>query len=706
MAIAHASRSIWEGTSSSTLSETFDAGSATDKVLLVVIRHGSSGAAKTHNTPTYNGVSMTQVGSLLDISTSGVTRKMSVWKLDNPASGSNTLAGGFSASVQQWSMEAIVVSGADSTNVVATTTAVSTNTPGATITAGASSSLIYLIVANSNGNADPYTPGSGVTEISDSTDAVTVTNHGWAIGYISATGSSQSPSFTASATGDHCAIAVEVTEAAVAAGIDFPDNSFAATFNSPTVATAPSNAFESELVAKGVQHYWAIDQVVGGKLIDKFGGVDLTVAGSPSQITGPTGILTGALRFDGVDDAATANAPSYLGPITVLMWLRTQALGQVTHDEAGFNSADTQRIGCGAFVQDDVAGTDTWEWHGANDLDAVYDLYGDAVVVDQWEFFATTIQTSGARFYQANGGTVVLKASDTTGDITESDFQVFRLMQGRAEVEFGRHDAAALAIFRSALTLTDIQDIFSAAQFDIIELNSLDGSATFNSPSLHSSFGLNVLDASASFPFMSLNGEVSLNPLDASATFNQPVLDSSLTLTPLDGSATFNSGHLAGTIDIGANDLSAVFLDPGVAGPNGIDYPTNDLSATFNTTTISGEVTLNSLDGSATFPTVVLSTAIDIVDNDLSAVFNSPVIGQSAIDLNVLDGSVTFNTMTLGLAIFYPDLDLSATFNVGVIGDRSVDLDLLDTVVFPSPSVSDPAVDTTGIYLPLKGTAK
>jgi hypothetical protein len=67
------------------------------------------------STPTYDGVNMTLIGRL-DVN-GAVAREMSLWYLDDPAAGINTLAGGWDRTVERSAIIAQVFHGAESVNV-------------------------------------------------------------------------------------------------------------------------------------------------------------------------------------------------------------------------------------------------------------------------------------------------------------------------------------------------------------------------------------------------------------------------------------------------------------------------------------------------------------------------------------------------------------------------------------------------------------
>lgn len=230
-------------------------------------------------------------------------------------------------------------------------------------------------------------------------------------------------------------------------------------------AVASLGPYETELRSKAaLRSYWPSEAVDTGLIRDTQQRWPMTAAGSPTPITGPTPVLTGALRFDGTDDSANILIEPTASVGTLIVWLSTPSLNQTDHDEAGFNTAGVSRIRCGAFTQEDVAGTDFWAFHYGDDIDVTHDLVGDAITVDQWEFLAATVAADGIRFYQVDAGTVTLKASDLTPNITAFDWQVFRFAQGRAAVLFGQWDIAHASAHDSVLSITDLQDVYDSAQ--------------------------------------------------------------------------------------------------------------------------------------------------------------------------------------------------------------------------------------------------
>ncbi len=198
--------------SPSSLSGSVDAGTDSDRVLLVMCLSGdSSNHSHTGGAPTYNGVSMTQLGVTTNIRQSGPNRRMaSLYILEDPATGSNTLSWSIGTTVTQASMIPVVVHEADTSSAFSVADGASAS-PAVTDTPDNADSLLFGFVAGDVFNFDPLTPGTGVTEIWDAEDySPDITNHSSWIGTKTGSGS-QTIDATASSSADWVAWFVEIT---------------------------------------------------------------------------------------------------------------------------------------------------------------------------------------------------------------------------------------------------------------------------------------------------------------------------------------------------------------------------------------------------------------------------------------------------------------------------------------------------------------
>ena len=257
--------------------------------MFVVIRHGASTAAVTHTTPTYNGVNLTQVGDpIYDANSANTTRRFSLWKMVDPPTGSNTLAGGFSASVTQYSVTAVVAQDAEDINgasLAAIENQSSSTNMDLTITAGAATSLVYVTVMSA-GSADPFTP-QGVTEVEDSDTDATTTNHHFATGYASATGSSQTLGFDSGTAAGWGGLALEVTALSAAS---FP--------------SAPTNPTATPVSASQIDLSW--DALTGATGYDIERDGEVIVSNHATTSYSDTGLLPGTeydYRVRGIKDS-------------------------------------------------------------------------------------------------------------------------------------------------------------------------------------------------------------------------------------------------------------------------------------------------------------------------------------------------------------------------------------------------------------------
>lgn len=211
----HVSRATFNGVNATSFAHDVDTGTGPDRILIVVLRHGSSTLNITHNQVTYGGQNLTQVGDpIYDVRPSNTARRFSLWKLVDPPEGVNSLAGGFSAQVQQYSVTAIVAVGTDleASNLAVIEQQASGTATQVAITPTQPDSLLYVTVMTTSGNTDPFAPISGTTKVEDSETDGSVTNHSFATGHstVDAAGSAETLGFTADASDEWTALAFEV----------------------------------------------------------------------------------------------------------------------------------------------------------------------------------------------------------------------------------------------------------------------------------------------------------------------------------------------------------------------------------------------------------------------------------------------------------------------------------------------------------------
>lgn len=183
----HISRQTFDGTNLTSISHDVTVDGSADR-LLIFVRHGQATAGITHGQVTVEGEDATQIGSLIDITTTTSFRRKTAWYIDNPTTGAGvTIAMAFSAQVAQYSLTVIQMSGAAGSpvdNFTADPANATSTEHDIAITPDNADSLLYISVMTSSGGTDPFTPVETTdTEIEDSgTDAAT-TNHEFASGY-------------------------------------------------------------------------------------------------------------------------------------------------------------------------------------------------------------------------------------------------------------------------------------------------------------------------------------------------------------------------------------------------------------------------------------------------------------------------------------------------------------------------------------------
>ena len=218
MALSTPSATAFEGTASNS----FDAGTGSDRLLLVCAKtlHDNSGDGFTGFT--YNSVSLTAVSSLAQETTFGGRFGAIEWfYLIAPATGSNTLAPSTTGTIRVSEYTAIIVDGADQTTpVVAATTSTidgssASNTFTFTKTTGEANSILFAGGNWRGGDIDPFTPGTGETEL---TDGATGTNAFLDFAYtdvyqLTTSTGSYTISSTGSASDVYCASLIEIKPA-------------------------------------------------------------------------------------------------------------------------------------------------------------------------------------------------------------------------------------------------------------------------------------------------------------------------------------------------------------------------------------------------------------------------------------------------------------------------------------------------------------
>ena len=173
---------------------------------------------------TYNSVALTQRVTVTNNWSAGRYAVSTLWTLDGPATGSNTVAVTYDNGPVADAV--IATSYTDANNGIGTNTASTTgngSNPSMTFTTDASDGLIVAGGGVSGGDTDPFTPGTGTTERSDGdTGTSTFFDIGYTSGDESATGGSDTIDFTASVADEYAFVAIELNAAAGGAAASLP----------------------------------------------------------------------------------------------------------------------------------------------------------------------------------------------------------------------------------------------------------------------------------------------------------------------------------------------------------------------------------------------------------------------------------------------------------------------------------------------------
>lgn len=238
-------------------------------------------------------------------------------------------------------------------------------------------------------------------------------------------------------------------------------------FSQPIALPAAVNAYETELRAKGVLFHWPLDETSGTVLRDGEQKHSQFVTGGAPTLnqSGPTSLLR-AVSFDGVDDYTYANPTDEVYPdASGVIWVKTDNIGQA-HGRGAFLIGENGNAHC-LFEQLQDGVTWKWNYHYRDNAAVARDLPLNAIVANQWEFIAFTLDgdVPALRVYMAVAGVVTELASDLV-NVTSIWFSDVRLGTDKNLDDFGDYVVAGPALFDSTLTLTDLQDIYDAATGD------------------------------------------------------------------------------------------------------------------------------------------------------------------------------------------------------------------------------------------------
>lgn len=205
------------GTSVSSLSITnYDGGTGSDRIMLAHAGNSTGAGASVATGVTYNSVAMTSIYGAT-FATAGAN---SMWRLTAPATGNNTLTATWSASQDEISIGAVVLTGADGTVDTVQTNQSTGTAPSITYTNGATGDMIVDCIYSFSGGGGgvTFTPGAGQTE-RFSNDSI---GGGWGGGAMSYEAGAASVTMSHTIGGDASQtwlhIAVGVNPAAAAGG--------------------------------------------------------------------------------------------------------------------------------------------------------------------------------------------------------------------------------------------------------------------------------------------------------------------------------------------------------------------------------------------------------------------------------------------------------------------------------------------------------
>lgn len=218
--MGHQSRHTWSQNSGNPAGFTetdVDLGSDPNRILLVCIRHGSSVQNITHGTPTVDDgsgpVAMTQVESIVDANAASNNRRMSLWVMVDPPAGLVDIATTFSNQVAQFSACAVVAAGHSGTGASLALSDQNSSPISMSLDTTDPDGIAYLFALLRDTGDDPFTPGT-ITEVEDSNDHGTVTNHHYTTGWVDISGDPQVLSTTPASGTEWAGIAIELLSVA------------------------------------------------------------------------------------------------------------------------------------------------------------------------------------------------------------------------------------------------------------------------------------------------------------------------------------------------------------------------------------------------------------------------------------------------------------------------------------------------------------
>lgn len=167
--------------------------------------------------PTYDGVSMTQIDTQENNYSFNRYQNAEIWRLDNPSTGSNTFSWSATGTLVHGVCILVSFTGANNGSYIASGNKATgdSSTPSATWTTSTSDGMIVGGAMVVGGDTDPFSPGADVTEVADGATGTNAnTDFGYTAGYKGASGGSDTLDFTASVSDDWTIVSLELLAAA------------------------------------------------------------------------------------------------------------------------------------------------------------------------------------------------------------------------------------------------------------------------------------------------------------------------------------------------------------------------------------------------------------------------------------------------------------------------------------------------------------
>jgi len=218
--------------------------------------------------------------------------------------------------------------------------------------------------------------------------------------------------------------------------------------------------------------HWKLDEGVGMTAYDSEGDNDGNLVNGPLWTTG---IINGALQFDGVDDyVALSNNAVTTTEFTIAAWANQYGLagGVGDHDNKIFvqrdDSTGTGHSGIGLTT---MASTGYAEASLRSSTSSTMVLKAERKPYGEWHHYAMTVDSANFRFY-IDGDLVDSETNNQSGDYTTSIDHVYigRLMYGGGLRGSFNGAIDEVIIYDRALSATEVEELYLGEEAELVGL--------------------------------------------------------------------------------------------------------------------------------------------------------------------------------------------------------------------------------------------